>query len=114
MPHSNNSYRWVQSSKPTSPPGDGPLPSGPLQQKRNPWAEKRQRMNRRPRTRQMKNQCKRRLSSHSSLSSHISAQPSSPAQRTPLQRRESNRRQSVAPAELQPEQMGSTCPPVAK
>src|ERR1700722_13822545 len=85
MPHSNNSYRWVQSSKATSPPGDGPLPSGPLQQKRNPSAEKRQLMNRRPRTRQMKNQCRSRLSSHSSLSSHISAPPfiSCPAQPSP-------------------------------
>ena len=74
-PHSNNSYRWVQSFKATSPPGDGPLPSGPPQQKRNPSAEKRQLMNRRPRTRQMRNQCSSRLSSHSSLSSHISARP---------------------------------------
>jgi hypothetical protein len=50
----------------------------------------------------MKNQCKTRLSSHSSLSSHMSARPFISRQALPLRRREGNCRQSVTPAELQP------------
>src|SRR5271156_6810690 len=70
--HSNNSYRWVQSTKPASPAGGAALPSGLQYQNRSAWPRESHTMNRHLRKQPTRNQCRSRLSSHSSLSSHIS------------------------------------------
>jgi hypothetical protein len=64
--------RWVQSTKPAGLPGAAPLPSGLPYQNRSAWPGKSHTLNRQLRKQPTRNQCRSRLSSLSSLSSHIS------------------------------------------
>ena len=71
-PHSNNSYHWVRSTKAAGRPAAAPLPSGLPYRNRSAWPGKSHMMNRQLRKQPTRSQCRSRLSSLSSLSSHIS------------------------------------------
>jgi hypothetical protein len=71
-PHSNISYRWVQSTKAAGLPRAARLPSGLQYQDRSAWPGKSHTMNRPLRKQSTRNPCRSRLSSLTSLSSHIS------------------------------------------